>query len=107
MRYSKFTWGPMAQGLYTAMLWFTLFIAWKYPAHLTAYVLLLIFLGFGLRPLLEVTGLYDAFSLVGEKLEQARWATFEKKRRAEVQRRERDKRYRHRRIRDERLPRNW
>lgn len=103
----QFTWGPLARGAFIALLWFIPFVAWHYPDQLTRYFLFLIFLGFGLRPLLEMTGLYAAFTGLANHLGDARWRKVEARRRAQVLRQERDKRYRYSRLKDPRLPKNW
>ncbi len=54
-----FKYGPIAIGIYKAMLWLTILIAFVAFKFLIYYVPLLLFLGLGLRPFLIKTGLYS------------------------------------------------
>jgi len=56
-----FEYGPIARGSYHAMLWSTLLVGLFIPRYVFTYILFLIFLGIGLRPLLIATGLYQHF----------------------------------------------
>jgi hypothetical protein len=100
-------WGPLARGGYIAMLWFTLVIGWHYSNLLPYYLLLLLFLGLGLRPLLRKTGLLDRVSSSLDRLEGARWKKVTRQRRAAIERQARDNKYRYRHRRDPRLPDKW
>lgn len=73
MREPKFEWGPLPRGIYIGMLWFTLVIGLRFTNLLVYYIPLLVFLGIGLRPFLEVTGLYDFFSSMTEKIGEKKW----------------------------------
>ena len=57
-REKQFEFGPVSQGIYRAMLWAGLLIPLYFPAWTAHYLVLLIFLGIGLRPVLEYTGLW-------------------------------------------------
>ena len=107
VHFHKFKWGPLAQGIYTAMLWLTVGLGWLYPNMLIYYIPLLIFLGLGLRPLIERTGLYEVFTFLLVKIENKKWDKITQQKRREVARSERDKKYRMRRTRDPKLPKNW
>jgi hypothetical protein len=107
MTEEKFEWGPLSRGIYTAMLWFTVLLGWVAADWLVYYVPLLIFLGLGLRPLLEITGLYVLFSGLLNKVDAARWTKITEKRRLQIERKTRDKKYKDRRTKDPRLPPNW
>lgn len=100
-------WGPLAQGIYIALLALTAFVGWIYPHYLIHYLGLLVFLGLGLKPILRLTGLHALMSGLSQRMVDARWNKRTRRRRQEVARKERDKRYRHSRVRDPRLPPNW
>ncbi len=107
MREKSFEYGPLARGFYIALLWFIPLLVWHYPQWLWHYVALLIFLGFCLRPLLEWSGLAlwvgDRLAALDTRLHRRR----ETRRRLLIERRERDKKYRHSHRKDPRLPPNW
>lgn len=105
--HSTFEWGPLARGVYTAMLCLTFLVSWIFPEYLVRYILLLIFLGLLLRPLLERSGLYGLYLRIACKLSEKRWRKVNERRRLEVYLAERDKKYRARRTRDPKLPKNW
>lgn len=107
MKEQKFAWGPVARGIYIGMLWFTVVIGWHFPNMLTYYIPLLVFLGLGLRPLLERTGLYDLYVHVIVKIDDKKWEKINEKKRIEIARKERDKKYKASRTRDPKLPENW
>ena len=107
MAEKQFEYGPLARGIYIALLWFTILIAWVAPAWLYHYVALLIFLGLGLRPLLEWSGLAHRFQSHAAEFENWRHGKRERKRRLEVAIRERGRKYRYTHYRDPRLPPNW
>lgn len=107
MKTPSFEYGPVYRGIYIAMIWLTL------PAMLLGikpfigYVLVIIFLPFGLRPILEVTGLFGAYqSLVVAHSENAN-RRLSTKRFIEIDKRERILRYKRSRIKDPSLPTNW
>ncbi len=107
MREPKFEWGPLPRGIYIGMLWFTIVIGWHFTNLLIYYIPLLIFLGIGLRPLLEITKLYDLFASLSEKIDEKRWKKVNEQRRSEVQRLERNKKYKNMRYKDPKLPKDW
>ena len=107
MREPKFQWGPLPRGIYIGMLWLTILVGWHFSTLLIHYILFLIFLGVGLRPLLEITKLYDLFSFLSEKLDENKWRKINEQRRREVQRLERNKKYKSMRYKDPKLPKDW
>ena len=72
-----------------------------------AYCGLLLFLGLGLRPLLEKTGLYRLVSHYLLVVQEKSSAKFMEKRAAEIDRKQRDAKYRGRRVKHPGLPKNW
>lgn len=107
MREEGFSWGPLARGIYIGLLWLTLVVGWTDPNMLAYYVPLLVFLGLCLKPILVMTGLYSLISSSYDGLMEALWKKKTAQRRMEIDRKERDKKYRHSRIKDSKLPKNW
>lgn len=103
----QFTWGPLARGLYTGMLWMTIIVAWHFDHYLYHYFALLIFLGLGLRPLLEKTGLYERFAAFMANREERKWRKTKREAVKKVEREKQAQKYKHRRTKDPRLPKNW
>ena len=99
MKTPKFTWGPLARGLFTALLSLTAFVQWVYPEKQAYYLFFLAFLALGLRPLLEITGLYDLCVHLQEKISARKWDRITEQRRREIEQRERLERARYRRAR--------
>lgn len=89
------------------MLWFTFVVLWHYPQYLNYYIALLIFLGVVLKPLLIKTGAYDFFLAITNSFSEKREARRNETIAREVERKERDKRYKSRRVKDPKLPKNW
>ena len=109
MREQDFQYGPVARGLYIAMIGLLPLVGILAPGRFMAYAGLLLFLGFGLRPLLEVTGLYRLLIATGLAVQERMDRKFLAQRRREIDRRLRDERYRQSRARDRdpRLPKRW
>ncbi|EEB80558.1 hypothetical protein GPB2148_3377 [marine gamma proteobacterium HTCC2148] len=103
----KFEYGPIAGGVYSALISLTFLVAILWPSWLLAYVSGLLFLGLGLRPLLEWSGLLDRYSDMEATLEERFHRKHVNKRRLQIERKERDKKYKHSHYRDPRLPHNW
>ena len=104
---AQFTWGPLARGVYIALLMLSPLVGiflWQWAGY---YVLFLLFLGLFLRPLLEVTGLYHLCSWALHELGEKHWEKTTRERRREIARMERDQKYKHRHQKDPRLPPNW
>ncbi|MCL6416833.1 hypothetical protein MIB92_14325 [Aestuariirhabdus sp. Z084] len=103
----KFEYGPVSLGVFKALLWGTALVGFIAPVSLTYYVAFLLFLAFGLRPLIERTGLFEYYQhfrcTLDERLNRKQLA----QRDQEIERKRRDDRYRHARRKDPRLPKNW
>ena len=103
----KFEYGPLPRGIYIALIWLLVLTAFVLPEWLHWHILLVLFLGLGLRPLLEKTGLYDLYSHVTALIAE-RWdRKFVETRRQEIERKRRRKMYRRFGNDDPRLPKNW
>ena len=107
MNKRNFYWGPFAVGLYQAMLWSTLIIGWTARDYLFVYVMLLLFLGLGLKPLLLYTGIYQLFNNLFDNLDDKKWERISQERRREFELEKQRKKYKYRRQRDSKLPKNW
>ncbi|MDM3872514.1 hypothetical protein QSV34_14270 [Porticoccus sp. W117] len=107
MREQKFEYGPISRGCYVALLWLTVFFAFTDPKKLPAHIGVLLFLGLGLRPLLECTGLCDLWQQFRGAVNDRRYRKISQKKRVEVERKDRNKRYKRARFKDPRLPKNW
>lgn len=57
----SFKYGTLAVGIFKALLWLTVLVTIVLPKYLVYYILLLLFLGFFLRPLLLMSGLYSVY----------------------------------------------
>lgn len=103
----EFEYGPLARGAFIALASCAPVFAMLAPAYLPHYFGFLVFLLFGLRPLLVVTGLHSGWN----RLEMAvveRWdRKFVAKRRREIETKTRVEQYKRSRVRDPRLPKNW
>ena len=103
----QFEYGPLAIGTYRGLLWITVVTPLLGPGIFMGWVLFLLLLGIGLRPLLEKTGLYRYFQhvqvIAGEKVD----TKFLAKRRNKISKKLRDDRYRHRRRKHPDLPKDW
>ncbi len=102
-----FEYGPVARGIFIALVSLTPVLPFVHPGYLAPYLLLLLFLGLGLRPLLQWTGLYTLFGYTRADLQQGMDRKFVERRQTHVDLHARVKRFRHSRYRDPRLPRNW
>lgn len=104
----KFEYGPIARGLYIALVWLVVMTAFVAPELLHWHLLLVVFFGLGLRPLLEKTGLYDLYMYVTVSIAE-RWdRKFVEQRRREIESKRQRKMYRRfGKDDDPRLPKNW
>jgi len=103
----KFEYGPLSRGIYIALLWLMVLTATVFPELLVWHILLVLFLGLGLRPLREKSGLYDLYTHVTVSIAE-RWnRRFVETRRREIERKRRRKMYRRFGNDDPRLPKNW
>ncbi|NGX17704.1 hypothetical protein [Wenzhouxiangella sp. XN24] len=103
----KFEYGPVARGTYMALVWLVILTAIVFPELLLWHLLLILFLGLGLRPLLEKTGLYDLYAHVTVSIAERLDRKFVEERRREIERNRRRKMYRRFGKDDPRLPKNW
>jgi len=78
-----------------------------FPNLFIYYILFLIFLGIGLRPLVEKTGINAFYQTQITRLVEKWDRKFLEKRRMEIDRKRRDQKYRSKRAKDQRLPKNW
>jgi hypothetical protein len=106
MQEHQFEYKLLVKAIYTALLWMSLLINWIYPEHLLPYLLLMLFLGLGLRPLMEITGVVSFFQKIRYRLTESRVKEFREEKERQAQRKIRDDKYRRSRIRDKRLPKN-
>ena len=93
----------LAKGIYLAMLLLAVPIGFLGLDILLYYALLLLLLRLGLPLLMERTGLSD----LTNKREDKRWDKITAQRCLKVERTERNKNYRSRRMKDPKLPQNW
>ncbi len=107
LRHKQFEYSSLLHGVYRGMMWTILPIALLGMDILIGYVLLLLFLGFGLRPLLELTGLYRFLSHSLVVMQEKTDEKFLKKRAEEIDRKMRDDKHRKRRLKHPDLPKNW
>ena len=107
MSSNKFKYGPLAIGIYVALISLLVVIMAAFPNLFIYYIFLLIFLGIGLRPLLEKTGIYAFYQTLRTRLVEKLDRKFLAKRKMEIDRKRRDQKYRNKRTKDPRLPKNW
>lgn len=107
-RDTHFEFGPLSRGIFHALLAVALVIPLYFPEYTAHYFFLLLFLGLGLKPLLQATGLNVYWARI-EAPFRKRWSEreLEAHRRSVEQRVRQDalKKRRHRG--DTKLPRNW
>jgi len=105
----QFEYGVVLRSLYNASIGLTVFVLLLFPSYAGYYILTLLVLGFGLRPLLEKTGLYHYFSHGAQRLDLHLHRKQLDQHRANIDRKVRDDKYRKSRSRDKdpRLPKNW
>lgn len=102
-----FEYGPITKGVFIALCWLVVPVLFFYFQWILHYLALLAFLAFGLKPLLIKSGVYRTYSGATFSLSE-RWHRKEvEKRREELRKAERSKRYKHSRLKDPRLPKNW
>ena len=104
---NRFEYGPLARGIFIALVWMSPVVAVVSWEWLGWHLLLLVFLGIGLRPLLEKTGIHALYQYVAAALEERIYRRFTEQRRKEVERAARRKRYKRFGREDPRLPKNW
>jgi len=107
MNHKQFEYGPMARGIFHACIALTILVPLLSMEMPGWWVLMLIFLGVGLRPPLERTGLYRLFSHYLVVMAETPRARFVEERRQEIDRKLRDKKFRGRHRQHKYLPKNW
>ncbi len=103
----QFEYGPLTKGIYFGFIATTLLVVLFATSWAIYYILFLLFLGLGLRPLLESTGLYRNFSALTDMAHDRVYRKRYEKRRQEVDREKHNERYRKARTRDPSLPKHW
>jgi hypothetical protein len=104
---SKFEYGPISRGVYIALISATTLVPFFFMELLGHYLLLLVFLGFGLRPLLLKTGIYSMWQHSTESAHEKLNKKHTEKRSLEIERKVRDQKYRGGHRKDSRLPKDW
>lgn len=107
MKEPEIQYGPIARGTYIALICATPLVLVIYPSYLGVYIGLLLFLGVGLKPLLEYSGLYGAYISFTNSIRDRLDRKWIEKRRREVDASERSKKLKNSRVKDPNLPRNW
>jgi hypothetical protein len=107
MALKKFEYGPLPVGIFMALVAVIVPIGLYYPAWIFRYLMLLLFLGLGLRPLLEMTGLLAVSQSLLQSLEEKRNKKYVEQKRREVDLKMKLEKYRKSRYRDPRLPKDW
>ena len=107
MREKQFEYSTLAKGSYRGMMWLIILMPLLGFDVLLAYCALLLFLGVGLRPLLEKTGLYRLVTHYLLVVQEKSSARFVARRVAEIERKQRDDKHRRRRLKHPDLPKNW
>ena len=103
----EFRFGPLSKGAFIAMMCITPVVPLLNRDWFLPYLLILVFLGFALRPVLVRTGLYELWNRCESGFYE-RWdRKFLHKRRMDIERKARDEKLRKSRYRDPRLPKNW
>jgi len=103
----EFEYGPIARGVYIALVSLIAVVPLYAPQYFLYYLILIVFLGFGLRPFLVKTGLFNLWNGIGLAL-LSKWdKKFMEKRASKIHREIELKKYKHSRARDPRLPKNW
>lgn len=103
----EFEFGPIARGMYIALISVAALLPLIAPQYFFHYVAFLAFLGFGLRPFLVKTGLFNLWNSTGS-IVQSKWdKNYLEKRAKEIDKKAELEKYRKSRVRDPRLPKNW
>ncbi len=104
---NRFEYGAFSRGSYLALWSVAIPVALAFPNLFLYYVLALLAVGFGLRPLIEKTGLFELYQSLVMTYEDKRDKNYLADRRSELDRKARDEKYRKSRVKDPRLPPNW
>lgn len=103
----EFEYGLIAKGVFVALVAILPVFPLLWPQHLPAYIVFLLFLLFGLRPLLVKTGLYRLWNDAGAEVEHQWDKNYLEKRAADIDRKVKSESFHKSRYRDPRLPKRW
>lgn len=103
----KFEYGAISTGIYTALLWMTLLVSYVNPNWIPYYIIFVLFLGFGLRPLIEHTGAFELYQSIRAALTAKQLRKRHEEVNKQLDRKMRDDKLRRRRKKDPRLPPRW
>lgn len=103
----EFEYGPVSKGIYIALIALTPLIPVAFPRFSVSYIVFIVFLGFGLRPLLHFSGAYAMWNSCRVYALEKWDRKFLQRHRAKIDRKVRDDAYRKSRVRDPRLPKRW
>jgi len=106
-REPQFEWGPIARGIYWAMIVASPSVFFLYTEYSGYYILFVIFCGLGLRRLIEFTGLYIYLNNRLGLLQEKQWQDITEKRRREVDTKAELKRIKNSPEARRKLPKNW
>jgi hypothetical protein len=104
---SQFEYGPVARGVYYALISATSLVPFVAMELIGYYLLLLVFLGFGLKPLIIKTGIHSLWQHSTESVHEKVHKKHTEQHCLEIERKSRDKKYRRGHRKDSRLPKNW
>ncbi|MFT5577773.1 MAG: hypothetical protein ACI9WS_000524 [Paraglaciecola psychrophila] len=109
MKEHQFEYSVVLRGIYNGLLGSSFFVMLYFTEYTGYYLLVLLTIGLGLRPLLEKTGLYHYLSDSAQRLDLYLHRKKLDSHRANIDRKVRDDKYRKSRSRDKdpRLPKNW
>ena len=109
----EITFGPLARGVYIALVWLTALLcavaadaAWA-RAWLPWHILLIVFLGLGFKPFLRRTGLHRRWQWLMAEAQKRRHADHHAEAARQVERKRRDEKHRKTRVRHSDLPPRW
>lgn len=107
MREREFEFGPLVKGSYGGLMAIFPVVLVGWPDFFWWYVFLMLFLGLGLRVLIEKTGIYRIWGVTKMSLDDKFHKRLIEKRQLDIDRKSRDDKYRKSRVKDPRLPKNW
>lgn len=103
----KIKFGFISRGIFQGLCALGVLVAFCFPEILVHYLVLIVFLGFGLKPLIEKSKLHAILEAFGERIEERRYKSITAKRRKEISLEQHNEKYRRKRTKDPRLPKNW
>lgn len=103
----EFEFGPITRGAYIALISVAALLPLVAPQYFVHYIVFLVFLGFGLRPFLVKTGLFNLWNSIGAAV-QSKWdRKYLEKRARDIDTKTELEKYRKSRAKDPRLPKKW